>query len=89
MSRTFFVGGNFKLNPTTIDANSSLIGGLNKADFDPETGEGLFDASSNRYLFFLIKELYRGGDRTSRHLPHLSQRKHTQGSSSRSSELLL
>jgi hypothetical protein len=41
MSRKFFVGGNFKLNPITQDAKSSLIGGLNKADLDPETGEAL------------------------------------------------
>jgi len=37
MARQFFVGGNFKLNPITLDAKSSLIGGLNKADLDPET----------------------------------------------------
>jgi hypothetical protein len=37
----FFVGGNFKLNPATLDAKSSLIGGLNKADLDLETGEWL------------------------------------------------
>lgn len=39
MARQFFVGGNFKLNPITLDAKSSLIGGLNKADLDPETGK--------------------------------------------------
>jgi len=37
MSRKFFVGGNFKLNPSTLDAKSSLIGGLNKADLHHET----------------------------------------------------
>jgi len=37
MTRQFFVGGNFKLNPITLDAKSSLIGGLNRADLDPET----------------------------------------------------
>ncbi|KAF8815574.1 triose phosphate isomerase [Phlegmacium glaucopus] len=37
MGRQFFVGGNFKLNPITLDAKSSLIGGLNKADLDPAT----------------------------------------------------
>jgi triosephosphate isomerase (TIM) len=40
-NRRFFVGGNFKLNPATLDAKSSLIGGLNKADLDLETGEWL------------------------------------------------
>lgn len=39
MARQFFVGGNFKLNPITLDAKSSLIEGLNKADLDPTTGE--------------------------------------------------
>ena len=38
-NRRFFVGGNFKLNPITIDAKLSLIEGLNKADLDVETGE--------------------------------------------------
>ncbi|KAF8154554.1 triose phosphate isomerase [Crassisporium funariophilum] len=37
MTRQFFVGGNFKLNPISLEAKSSLIGGLNKADLDPET----------------------------------------------------
>jgi len=37
MARQFFVGGNFKLNPITLDTKSSLIGGLNKADLDPAT----------------------------------------------------
>jgi len=36
-NRQFFVGGNFKLNPISIDAKSSLIGGLNKADLDSDT----------------------------------------------------
>jgi triosephosphate isomerase (TIM) len=39
MARQFFVGGNFKLNPTTINAKSSLIEVLNNADIDIETGE--------------------------------------------------
>jgi len=37
MSRRFFVGGNFKLNPATRDAKLSLIEGLNKADLDRDT----------------------------------------------------
>jgi len=37
MTRQFFVGGNFKLNPSTLAANSSLIGGLNNAELDPAT----------------------------------------------------
>jgi len=38
MTRQFFVGGNFKLNPSTLAASSSLIGGLNSAELDPATG---------------------------------------------------
>jgi hypothetical protein len=37
-NRRFFVGGNFKLNPISLDAKSTLIGGLNEADLDLETG---------------------------------------------------
>jgi len=37
MARQFFVGGNFKLNPVTTEAKSSLIGELNKAEIDPNT----------------------------------------------------
>lgn len=39
MTRQFFVGGNFKLNPTTLQAGNSLVEGLNKAELDPTTGE--------------------------------------------------
>ena len=42
MTRQFFVGGNFKLNPSTFSATSSLIEGLNKADLDPATGENFW-----------------------------------------------
>ena len=38
MTRQFFVGGNFKLNPTTLESKKSLISGLNKAELDPSTG---------------------------------------------------
>jgi len=37
MARQFFVGGNFKLNPTHHTAISTLIEALNKADLDPAT----------------------------------------------------
>ncbi|KAF8192918.1 triose phosphate isomerase [Pholiota molesta] len=37
MTRQFFVGGNFKLNPTSLAAGHSLVGGLNQADLDPNT----------------------------------------------------
>ncbi|KAF9527164.1 triose phosphate isomerase [Crepidotus variabilis] len=37
MTRQFFVGGNFKLNPTSLTASKSLIDVLNKGDLDPNT----------------------------------------------------
>lgn len=38
MARQFFVGGNFKLNPATIEAKNALVAVLNKAELDPATG---------------------------------------------------
>jgi triosephosphate isomerase len=38
MARTFFVGGNFKMNPTTRDQKRALVKTLNDADLDPNTG---------------------------------------------------
>jgi len=37
MGRQFFVGGNFKMNPCTIDDKKALIKILNEADLDPST----------------------------------------------------
>jgi len=37
MARQFFVGGNFKLNPTSVSASDTLLDVLNNADLDPET----------------------------------------------------
>jgi len=37
MTRQFFVGGNFKLNPSSRQAKKALIEGLNKAELDPLT----------------------------------------------------
>ncbi|KDR84858.1 hypothetical protein GALMADRAFT_233292 [Galerina marginata CBS 339.88] len=37
MTRQFFVGGNFKLNPSSLKASSSLIDVLNKAELDSST----------------------------------------------------
>jgi hypothetical protein len=39
MTRQFFVGGNFKMNPASRDAKRSLIKTLNEATLDPSTGE--------------------------------------------------
>ena len=39
MTRQFFVGGNFKMNPASRDAKQTLIKTLNDATLDPNTGE--------------------------------------------------
>ena len=39
MTRQFFVGGNFKMNPASRDAKRALIKTLNDATLDPNTGE--------------------------------------------------
>src|SRR6266567_52399 len=39
MTRQFFVGGNFKMNPATREAKRALIKILNEASLDPNTGE--------------------------------------------------
>ena len=51
MSRKFFVGGNFKLNPVTREGKKSLINILNNADIDPSVGTSSFNPipSKNDY----------------------------------------
>ena len=39
MTRQFFVGGNFKMNPASRDTKRTLIKTLNDATLDPNTGE--------------------------------------------------
>jgi triosephosphate isomerase len=39
MSRRFFVGGNFKMNPATRDEKKNIVEVLNEADVDPNTGD--------------------------------------------------
>lgn len=38
MTRQFFVGGNYKMNPINRVTESTLVGGLNSATLDPKTG---------------------------------------------------
>jgi triosephosphate isomerase len=38
MTRQFFVGGNFKMNPVSREAKRALIKTLNDATLDPQTG---------------------------------------------------
>ncbi|EIW75523.1 triose phosphate isomerase [Coniophora puteana RWD-64-598 SS2] len=37
MARKFFVGGNFKMNPGSLEAKKAIVNVLNKADVDPNT----------------------------------------------------
>ena len=39
MTRQFFVGGNFKMNPASREAKRGLIKTLNEATLDPNTGK--------------------------------------------------
>ena len=39
MSRQFFVGGNFKMNPATREQKKGIVKILNDADVDPTTGD--------------------------------------------------
>ena len=41
-ARKFFVGGNFKMNPTTQGGLESLVKNLNDADLDPNTGSSSY-----------------------------------------------
>lgn len=38
MARQFFVGGNYKLNPSTREQKAALVDVLNTAELDPATG---------------------------------------------------
>lgn len=38
MPRQFFVGGNFKMNPGSVEQKKQIINVLNQVDLDPETG---------------------------------------------------
>ena len=38
MTRQFFVGGNFKMNPGSVEQKKNIIYILNKADLDASTG---------------------------------------------------
>lgn len=84
MTRQFFVGGNFKLNPVTLESKKSLISGLNKAELDPSTGA--YNASP-----FLISDtkIVRGRYRTALNLPDPGQGSRSQGYQSGSAKLLL
>lgn len=39
MSRKFFVGGNFKMNPSSRELKKGIVKILNEADVDPNTGD--------------------------------------------------
>jgi hypothetical protein len=44
MARRFFVGGNFKMNPCSVEEKHALVKIMNYADLDQSTGES-FDGT--------------------------------------------
>jgi triosephosphate isomerase (TIM) len=42
MTRKFFVGGNFKMNPTTVEAKRAIVKILNDAQLDSNVGAPTF-----------------------------------------------
>ena len=59
MARQFFVGGNFKLNPVSVEAKKSLLKVLNQADIDPAVGTR--SSLNSRDLQGLTQIAYRRG----------------------------
>ncbi|KAG5646792.1 hypothetical protein DXG03_002169 [Asterophora parasitica] len=59
MARQFFVGGNFKLNPSTKEQSFALAEGLNNAQLDPATEEVVI-APPSLYLLPLKEKLGNG-----------------------------
>ncbi|KZS90145.1 triose phosphate isomerase [Sistotremastrum niveocremeum HHB9708] len=55
MARKFFVGGNFKMNPTTVESKRALLKALNEATLDPEVEVVI--APPSLYLIPVISEL--------------------------------
>lgn len=87
MPRQFFVGGNFKMNPGSVEQKKNIIDILNKADLDPSTGTcpTTYDPSRRTQGPSAI----RGRHRTPCTLPYSPQDPRPQGDSARCSELLL
>ena len=56
MTRRFFVGGNFKMNPCSQEEKLALIEVLNEADLDPLTGT----QGKLIHWIFLRKNRFRG-----------------------------
>ena len=84
MTRQFFVGGNFKLNPITLESKKSLISGLNKAELDPSTG-----AYTHRLSSISDNKIIRGRYRTTLDLPDPGQGSRPQRHQSGCAKLLL
>ena len=57
MARKFFVGGNFKMNPTSLSAAVALAKNLAEAQLDPNTGASSTDTMSYRNTTILIPVL--------------------------------
>lgn len=59
MPRQFFVGGNFKLNPVSLNEKRALIKVLNDADIDSNTGTELFLRDSKPPRYPLLSEIVK------------------------------
>ena len=87
MTRQFFVGGNFKLNPPSITASQSIIDILNKGDLDPETGMCRLSIEDGDHMVNYPTPT-RGRDRSTIYIPYSSKRYRPQGYQTSRTELL-
>lgn len=84
MARRFFVGGNFKMNPTSVEQKKNIIDILNQADLDLSTG-----ACSRPPTNHLATNRDRGRHCTPCSVPHPPQGPCTQGDPTFRAKLLL
>ena len=88
MSRQFFVGGNFKMNPASREAKRTLIKTINDATLDPNTGEKK-SYYPDRHLLDLTNANRRGRHRPPGLVPYPHPRPSAQRRQGRGSELPL
>lgn len=84
MSRQFFVGGNFKMNPGSVEQKKGIINILNRADLDPSTG-----TCPSAWNHLAELKCDRGRHCTSCTVPHPPPGPRSQGNPACCSELLL
>jgi hypothetical protein len=72
MSRQFFVGGNFKMNPNTREQKAAITQILNNAQLDPSTGN-IPLRQFQRYRGLTLLWEHRSGNRATLNLSHSSE----------------